>query len=125
MAMPLEKTIMSEIGLGQHYNYYNGSGSCEYIRQEAARSLRAAIQKHHDEGGGIDAPNGYLISLVGQIARNDDGDPYVLTNTWIACSYVIAEHIHQANTTPNERAAGYNHIASYLRGRYLKTVAGR
>ena len=91
MAVQLEQDIMEAIGLGANYNWYNGSGSCEYIRRKAAESLSQAIQKAHDEGKDIAEPNGVLIQLAKQA---DDTDRYVLTKTWQACATIIQAHIY-------------------------------
>jgi len=45
MSLPLEDTIMEVIGLGMEYNWYNGSGSCGYIRREAVRLLRSYTKR--------------------------------------------------------------------------------
>ena len=94
MALPLEQKIMNEVGLGQHYGWYNDSGSCQYIRHDAADKLADVIQKYHDQDGEIAAPNHSLVAIVKQIAHYGDNGRYTLTKTWQAASYVIAHHIH-------------------------------
>ena len=49
MAVQLEQEIMMAIGLGNHYSWYNGSGSCGYIAREAIGLLPKAIQKAVDD----------------------------------------------------------------------------
>lgn len=97
MALELETTIMDEIGLGHPYgyNFFNGSGSCEYIRKEAARRMGAAIKKHADAGEQIAQPDDGLLMLMEE-ATTWDEDRYTLTKAWEVASYVIAAHIHAA-----------------------------
>ena len=119
MALELESKIMEEIGLHTHYTWYNGSNSCRYIRIEAANKLISAIQKHHDNGEEIAVPNRRLINLLKHIAENGDSDDFILTKTWQAASYVIAEHIHQAKTSEEERVKAYGDLNRYLRSNFL------
>jgi len=93
MALELETTIMQEIGLGQNYRWFNGSGSCEYIRRDAMNKLPAAIRKHHDAGEQIAAPNDRLMFLAREAASWDESQ-YVLTKAWEIASYIIAAHLH-------------------------------
>ncbi len=125
MALPLEETIMREIGLGQNYRWYNGSGSCQYIRQEAARRLSDAIKKHHKAGAEIVQPISSLVRLVKDVAARGDEDQYVLTKTWQAASYVIAHHIHQFHVEEKSRAKETRRLAAYLRKTYLKRARQR
>ena len=103
MALELESTIMTEIGLGMSYQWANGSGSCEYMRQHAARELPSAIQKHHNAGEKIVKPDSSLMALMEQ-ATHWDEDRYTLTIAWQVASYVIAAHIHAAYHEPKEQA---------------------
>ena len=119
MALPLEEVVMREIGLGNHYNWYNGSGSCRYIRQKAAEAVTGAIQKHHDAGDEIAPPDDKLIGVMKRIANYGDRSEYSLTNTWIAASYVIAEHIHYANASEEDRRKAFDRLAEYLEKEYL------
>ncbi len=119
MALELEKTVMSEIGLGAHYNYYNSSGSCSDVREEAARRLSDAIRKHHQNGESIAEPDERLCATLVEIAKVSDSSRYSLTKTWQAASYIIAEHIHQANATPLERKGAYDRMLKYLQEHYL------
>ena len=89
MAIELEQIIMREIGLGNHYSWSNGSGSCQYIRRDAVDKLEAVAQSH-----------GLAISLdwlqrCRTACRVDqvDGGNYSLTNTGTACSYAIQDAI--------------------------------
>lgn len=119
MALELESKIMEEIGLHAHYTWYNGSGSCRYIRIEAAEKLSDIIQKHHNDGEDIAPPNNRLINTVKHIAENGDSDNYILTKTWQAISYVIAEHIHQAKTSDEERVKAFRDLNRHLRINFL------
>ena len=119
MALELESKIMEEIGLHTHYTWFNGSGLCRYIRTEAADKLFSVIQKHHNSGEEISPPINNLINTVKYIAENGDSDDFILTKTWQAASYVIAEHIHQAKTSEGERAEAYRNLNRYLRDNFL------
>lgn len=119
MALELESKIMSEIGLGNHYNWYNGSGSCRYIRIEAANKLFGTIQKHHDNGEEIASPENSLINIVKHIAEDGDSDDYILTKTWQAASYVIAEHIHRIQMSDEEGLEAYRNLSRYLKSNFL------
>lgn len=93
MAIELETTIMNEIGLGAHFNWFNGSGSCEHIRNEAAKRLTEVINRY--AGKEIAPANSELISIAKEVARTE-GSRYTLTKTWEVCSYVIQAHIYMA-----------------------------
>ena len=123
MALELETQIMEEIGLGNHYNWYNGSGSCRYIRNEATNKLFSVIQKHHDNGEEIALPKNNLINTVKHIAEIGDSDNYTLTKTYQVVSYVIAEHIHQAKTSDEERDEAYRNLNRYLKSNFLPKEA--
>lgn len=114
MALPLETTIMNEIGLGAHFSYYNGSGSCEHIRQQAAQKLASAIQKHHDAGEAIVPSDPTLMGIM-QRATRWDPDRYTLTAAWQVASNVIAAHIH-AHHDEGE----LQRMANYLRNDYRR-----
>ena len=120
MALELETQIMEEIGLGNHYNWYNGSGSCRFIRIDAADKLFSTIQKHHDNGEEIAPPKNNLINTVKHIAEIGDSDNYTLTKTYQAASYVIAEHIHQAKTSEEEKIKAFENLNEYLKDNYLQ-----
>ena len=93
MAVQLEQEIMMAIGLGNHYSWYNGSGSCGYIAREAIGLLPKAIQKAVDDNKEIAPP---MMNLINQLRPLPDKDgKYGLTDTWVACSYVIQEHIYE------------------------------
>lgn len=119
MALELEVKIMSEIGLGNSYKWYNGSGSCRYIRIEAANKLFDVIQKHHDDGEEIASPENNLINIVKRIAESGDSDNYILTKTWQAASYVIAEHIHRIQMSDEEGFGAYRNLSRYLESNFL------
>ena len=112
MALALETTIMMEIGLGDNYRWFNGSGSCEYIRQQAANKLEASIQKHYDAGERIIAPDSNLMALAQASTRWDDSQ-YELTKAWQVMSYILAAHIHAVND-PEQ----LTRIAEYIRENY-------
>jgi flagellar biosynthesis/type III secretory pathway protein FliH len=126
MAAELEQEIMREIGLGQPYNYFNGSGSCAYIRRQAARSLPNAIQKFHDEGKEVAEPNQQLCNLVAQVDSCEVdlfGKPstYVLTKTWEVASYVIQAHLYLYHAkTEQDRSKIVRDIREYVQEHYLQ-----
>ena len=119
MALELELEIMCEIGLGNHFDTYNGSGSCRYIRGEAANRIANVIQRHHDAGEQIAQPDEDLIATLKRVAEIGDERDTSLTKTWQTASYVIAEHIHQARTTKGERAKEYSRLKQYLEENFL------
>jgi len=91
MAVDLEQTVMREIGLGQHYSWSNGSGSCQYIRRKAVLELQPIAQNH-----GLSISPAWLKHC--QIANQVDqvnGRQYSLTNTWVSCSYAIQDAIYR------------------------------
>lgn len=95
MALELESEIMREIGLGNHYSWFNGSGSCRGFARAAASKIEPAIEKHHAAGEQIAAPVRALIVLVDDSLRINGSD-YSLTKTWQVASDVIRAHIHLA-----------------------------
>lgn len=90
MSMEMEDKIMARIGLGQHYSWSNGSGSCEYIRRNAVEKLPDALEEH-----GLEITPAWLAHCRKAI-RADSVSRYRLTNTWIACSYAIQDAIYRA-----------------------------
>jgi hypothetical protein len=92
MAVELEQTIMSEIGLGSHYNYFNGSGSCGYIRDAAIRKLPGVAKKH-----GLSISSAWMQHLE-EASQADafDSNNYSLTNVWVGCSYAIEDAIYRS-----------------------------
>ena len=119
MALQLEETIMREIGLGNNYRWFNGSGSCEYIRHDAASKIAGAIKTHHDNGEEIALPDASLIALVKQVSSHGDDSRYSLTNTWQAASYVIAHHIHIFGVDPSTARRQTGDLAGYIKKNYL------
>ena len=91
MALPLEETIMNEIGLGAHYSWFNGSGSCEYICRDAVNKLSATLQKH---GMTLD-PKWLALCREANLVDQVNSGQYGLTNTWIVCSYAIEDAIYR------------------------------
>lgn len=92
MALPTETEIMREIGLGNHYTWFNGSGSCRGIRNAVADRLVSVLRERRAAGEDIAAVNPRLIALVRRAAMTDKGD-YVLTTTWQVASDVIRAHL--------------------------------
>ena len=119
MALELETRIMQEIGLGRNYRWHNGSGSCLLTRQKAVEQLPKVIQQHHDAHEVIAPPDEGLIAVLRSIAMIGEESMYVLTNTWQAISYVIAEHIHQADKPAQDRATAYQSLQMHLEQQYL------
>lgn len=120
MALELEQEIMDQIGLGANYQWFNGSGSCIYIRQEAAWMIGEKIQEAHDSGKPITQPNQKLVDILCQIAIHDAGDKYTLTYTWQAASAIIAEHIHNYSRTESDAREACDKLAEYLKKKYLR-----
>ncbi|GEM_PF-2390563 len=122
MAMELETKIMNDIGLGQHFNYFNGSGSCEHIRNKAAKNLEEAIL-NNTAVGEIAPPNYNVINVVKKVARIGDESKYSLTNTWQAASEAIAAHIHAANLEPEQQKQLFEETIQYIEQNYLPSHA--
>lgn len=118
MALELETEILCEIGLGPDYQWFNGSSSCAGIRKQAVSRVAAAIQKHHDAGEHIAAPDADLIEYAEQVAHFGERSEYELTNTWQALSEIIATHIHQAKATDEKRREAFNNLTEYLKKRH-------
>lgn len=91
MAVELEEMIMAEIGLGSNYRWFNGSGSCGYIRRNAVDELPKVAKKH----GLTIAPSWLNHCREADEVDQVDGEQYSLTNTWIACSYAIQDAIYR------------------------------
>lgn len=121
MAMELESKIMGDIGLAQHFHYFNGSGSCEYIRKQAAEKLEGAIMDN--ASGEIASPNYQVIGVVKRVAQVGDDSQYSLTNTWQAASDAIAAHIHAASLEPAQRKQFFEETARDLEQQYLPAHA--
>lgn len=107
MALPLETTIMREIGLGMHYAWFNGSMSCSYIAKEAARKLTEAISSPFVEWEEIVSPDHQLMHLAEQSACWDEQE-YILTKAWQVISEIISAHIH-AFHEPKKKQAQFLH----------------
>ena len=88
MALDLEVEIMAAIGLAQHYNWFNGSGSCRGIRNEAIRRLPNAIRAAKRKGAKIVMPPKDLLRMLEEISYQEESD-YSLTKTWTALSDAI------------------------------------
>lgn len=92
MSLLLEDTIMREIGLGNHYSWFNGSGSCAGIRRDAIRRLPEALRSHDL------TPHPALLRVLERVADQEgqydrDGGRYVLTKTWQATATAIRAHM--------------------------------
>jgi len=122
MAMELEPKIMGDIGLAQHFNYFNGSGSCEYIRKQAADKLEGAILDAAASGV-IAAPNSKVIGVVKKVAQVGDDSQYSLTKTWQAASEAITAHIHAAGLKPAEQRKQLEDTPQYIEQQYLPPTA--
>lgn len=92
MAMELETQIMREIGLGQHYSWFNGSGSCRGIRDNAIAQLSVKCKAH----GLTVSPAWMAYCQEASRVDNINGNVYSLTNVWVACSDAIADAIHRS-----------------------------
>ena len=103
MSLPVEDQIMRDIGFAQHYNWFNGSYSCEGIRRAAVEQLPAALRKH-----GL-TPSKQLMRTLERIAAEADEERFVLTKTWQACADAIRAHMEHTCTATD----------AYLRERYL------
>lgn len=93
MAVELEIKVMDEIGLGSvvGYSYFNGSGSCGYIRADAVNKLKKVAEKN----GLKISPNWMQRCHEALTVDECDGGKYSLTNTWITCSYAIQDAIYR------------------------------
>jgi hypothetical protein len=88
MSLELEDEIMAAIGLGNHYNWFNGSGSCFGIRNAAIRRLPIAIRAAQKRGAKIARPPKELIKMLYEVSRRESSDSS-LTKTWQALSDAI------------------------------------
>jgi hypothetical protein len=122
MALELETKIMAEIGLHANFNWFNGSESCRYVRQEAVKRLPEVIRKYHDaDPRQIALPDAALMNILTRVSVEGDTRDTTLTKTWQAASYVIAAHIHQANAAENQRQEAYHELEGYLETNYIQT----
>ena len=119
MALPLEKKIMQEIGLGMNYRYYNGSGSCRFLAKQAADKLPSAIKKHADAGEEIITPHFRLCKMASSFV-GFEGSDYELTAAWQACATIIRAHmdaVHDGTAIKN--------VEKYLMAKSLQGRASR
>ncbi len=108
MALELESKIMAEIGFGAPPSYYGGSGSCESIRDEAAKRLPAAIRRHHRANPKqIILPNADLIALVERAAESLDKNEFTLAKTWQVAAEVIRTHMSASIFSKGKARAEY------------------
>lgn len=91
MALELEQTIMREIGLGNHYTWFNGSGSCAGIARQAVQSLVSVAKKHN-----LSINSQWMAHCHKAVRVDTCSGNYTLTNTWIACSYAIQDATYRA-----------------------------
>jgi hypothetical protein len=103
MATELEQKLMSEIGLGCHYGFYNGSGSCRGIREKAVRLLPEVIRQAHEEGKETALPDQRLIDLAVLATHCENHEELDLTKTWQVCSTVLQIHCQLHFTPEAER----------------------
>jgi len=92
MAVELEEKVMREIGLGNHYGWFNGSGSCAHIARNAVDKLASAMKEN---GLSLSKKWEKHCRKANQVDQFDGGN-YSLTNTWIACSYAIEDGIYRS-----------------------------
>lgn len=92
MAVELEEKVMRKIGLGQHYNWFNGSGSCGYIARNAVDNLLRVAQKNN-----LVITDVWLAHCRKALRVDGSVGNFTLTNTWIACSYAIQDAIYRAS----------------------------
>lgn len=119
-SLPLEDLAMRAIGLGAHYNYFNGSGSCSYIRMDAVKKLPDVITQLAKEGNEIIEPYGKLIDTLSKIATTSESNSYSLTKTWQAASDTIRIHMDAFYKPENERPDFLEKAVEYLEKNYLK-----
>ncbi len=105
MAVELEQTVMREIGLGSNYNWFNGSGSCEYIRRDAVDKLAKVASNRELVISEKWLKHCRIANQVDQV----DGGKYTLTNTWIACSYAIQDAIYRKEAGEDAGFSPDNH----------------
>jgi len=105
MAVELEQEVMKKIGFSQHYSWHNGSGSCQYARNEAVARLTEAAN-----GLGLSISKEW-IEKCKEATRADDvnSGKYGLTNTWITCSYAIQDAIHRNDGDKGFSPAGHEY----------------
>jgi len=119
MALELESEIMNEIGFGMPHNWYNGSGSCAYIRRKATKVLGRVIEKYHKEGKEIAMPNASLLETLADVAEYGDNDDFCLTKTWQAASDIIRAHMSAVLLPEANREKEYQQIKEHVQTRYL------
>lgn len=90
MAIEQEQEIMRIIDIDNHYNYYNGSKSCGFIRRKAIKQLPVVLEKK-----GLSLSEQWAKAI--KLAEMADSclDDSTLTNTWVACSYAIQDAIYR------------------------------
>lgn len=99
MAHPTEQEIMAAIGLGSHYNWYNGSGSCAWIGRQAVEKLPDALQ---ERGMSLSKEWARVLSKALQADSFDSPGGYSLTNVWVACSYAIQDAMYRHESPDSE-----------------------
>jgi hypothetical protein len=87
MALELEEKIMSKIGLGMNYRWFNGSGSCRYLANNAVELLPSALSEE-----GLTLSNAWKSRCEEALSKDlREGGIYSLTSTWQACSNAIRD----------------------------------
>jgi hypothetical protein len=92
MAVDMEQEVMRDIGLSPHYHYFNGSGSCQWIRKEAIEKLPGALEAR---GLSLSIAWAALLRRADLADSYDGPGQYSLTNVWIACSYAIQDALYR------------------------------
>jgi len=119
MVLKLESTIMQDIGFKDHFSWYHGSSSCARRARDAANEITKVIQKYHDAGELISAPDEDLINLLKKVAEFGETSESSLEKTWQAASYIISKHIHYAGTPEKEKKKPYEDLKEFIKKVYL------
>ena len=109
MSIDIDEVLMAEVGFHSHYQWYNGSGSCEDIRNAAARKLPDVLRAHSDI---YLAPDAELMKLAERVACNE-GDRFCLTKTWQVVADIIRLHLKGYMSPVSLTAEKARLIASY------------
>lgn len=118
MAIELESDIMASIGLGQHYTYFNGSGSCRVIRNAAIARLPQAVRNFRRKKAKIALPPASMLGMLEDISRAEESD-YSLTRTWVALAEGIQMLIYIAEN-PDTPAQSF--IEDWAQQHHVKVV---
>lgn len=97
MATDIEQQIMRAVGLHSHYNWYNGSGSCQGIRHKAVAELAGAINAARDDGALIAPLDPACAEMLAMVSSMMDERDTTLTHTWQAIANCIRAHQEAAH----------------------------